>query len=207
MNRYDLLADVSFDQSGEETRVMHMHESLELHGIGRSAAVFRINGTRLVIKVFFPGFTHIAAEEAVVYETLEPLPQFPRLYEVGPNYIVIDYIEGKTLFECLTEGIWIDAAYVDDVDAALSAARRRGLTPSDVHLRNIILSSDGRIFLIDLARFRQGQQIDHQWEDLKRMYRIYRLRFVPKRYSERLLNAVAFWYRTVVFLLRIREQQ
>ncbi|TCI26309.1 protein kinase family protein [Exiguobacterium sp. SH3S2] len=198
MNCYEIYADVSFEQDVHETRVTAYHQDLELHGIGRSAAVFRVKDTRLVIKVFFPGYTQIAAEEAVIYRTLEGLPQFPHLYEVGPNYIVIDYIEGKTLFECLTEGIWIDAAYIEQVDEALIKARQLGLTPSDVHLRNIILSPQGRIYLIDLARFRQGQHIDHQWEDLKRMYRLYRLRFVPKRYSERLLNGIAYLYRTFV---------
>ncbi|TCI30060.1 protein kinase family protein [Exiguobacterium sp. SL-10] len=198
MNHYEQYAGVTFEQHGQETRVTAYHPDLELHGIGRSAAVFRIKATRLVIKVFFPGYTHIAAEEAVIYRTLEGLPQFPNLYEAGPTYIVIDYIEGKTLFECLIEGIWIDPAYIKQVDEALMAARRLGLTPSDVHLRNLILTPEGRIYLIDLARFRQGQQVDHQWEDLKRMYRVYRLRFMPKRYSERWLNGVAYLYRTFV---------
>lgn len=198
MNHYEQYANATFEQQGRETYVTAAHADLELHGIGRSAAVFRIKDTRLVIKVFFPDYTHIAAEEAVIYRTLEGLPQFPRLYEAGVNYIVIDYIEGKTLFECLTEGIWIDASYIQQVDAALIAARSLGLTPSDVHLRNLILTPEGRIYLIDLARFRQGQHVDHQWEDLKRMYRFYRLRFMPKRYSERLLNGVAYLYRTFV---------
>lgn len=198
MNHYEQYAGVTFEQHGQDTRVTAYHPDLELHGIGRSAAVFRIKATRLVIKVFFPGYTHIAGEEAVIYRKLEGLSQFPSLYEAGPNYIVIDYIEGKTLFECLIEGIWIDPAYIKQVDEALVAARRLGLTPSDVHLRNLILTPEGRIYLIDLARFRQGQQIDHQWEDLKRMYRLYRLRFMPKRYPERLLNGVAYLYRTFV---------
>lgn len=198
MNHYEQYAGVTFEQHGQDTRVTAYHPDLELHGIGRSAAVFRIKATRLVIKVFFPGYTHIAGEEAVIYRKLEGLSQFPSLYEAGPNYIVIDYIEGKTLFECLIEGIWIDPAYINQVDEALVAARRLGLTPSDVHLRNLILTPEGRIYLIDLARFRQGQQVDHQWEDLKRMYRLYRLRFMPKRYPERLLNGVAYLYRTFV---------
>lgn len=198
MNHYEQYAGVTFEQHGQDTRVTAYHPDLELHGIGRSAAVFRIKARRLVIKVFFPGYTHIAGEEAVIYRKLEGLSQFPSLYEAGPNYIVIDYIEGKTLFECLIEGIWIDPAYIKQVDEALVAARRLGLTPSDVHLRNLILTPEGRIYLIDLARFRQGQQIDHQWEDLKRMYRLYRLRFMPKRYPERLLNGVAYLYRTFV---------
>lgn len=198
MNHYDQYADVAFERQNHATHVAAYHPELDLHGIGRSAAVFRIKDTRLVIKVFFPDYAHIAVEEAVIYRTLEGVSHFPRLYEVGQNYIVIDYIEGMTLFECLTEGIWIDSEYIEQIDEALIKARQLGLTPSDVHLRNIILGPEGRIYLIDLARFRQGQHVDHQWEDLKRMYRLYRHRFVPKRYSARLLNSIAYFYRTFV---------
>lgn len=195
MNRYEPYADVAFEREEDVYRVVACHPDLTLHGIGRSAAVFRIRDTRLVIKVFFPGYEYIAIEEAAIYDTLGHLPYFPNHYETGPTYIVMDYIEGKTLFQCLTEGIWIDPSYIQLVDEALQTARRLGLTPSDVHLRNIILTPSGQIYLIDLARFRQGQRIDHQWEDLKRMYRLYRLRLMPKAYSPRFLNAVAYVYR------------
>lgn len=198
MDRFKKYADVSFEQGKQGVKVTKCHQHLELHGIGRSAAVFRLKGTNLVIKVFFPSHTKIAKEEAAIYKTLGNLPIYPRLYESGENYIVIDYIEGKTLFECLCEGIWISADYIQQVDDALVAAREIGLTPSDVHLRNIIISPGGRLHLIDLARFRQGQKVDHQWEDLKRMYRFYRLRFVPKRYPESFLNMVAYLYRTFI---------
>ncbi|WP_215142876.1 protein kinase family protein [Exiguobacterium qingdaonense] len=198
MRNYDQYADVTFDRVGDSFQVKAMHPELHLHGIGRSAAVFRLKEKDRVIKVFFPGYEQIAIEEAAIYEKLKGLPYFPTCYEAGDSYLVMDYIEGKTLFECLTEGIWIDSTYISVVDEALRQARLLGLTPSDVHLRNIILTPNGQIFLIDLARFRQGQQIDHQWEDLKRMYRLYRHGFIPKRYKAAFLNQIASLYRKFV---------
>ncbi|WP_214702988.1 MULTISPECIES: protein kinase family protein [unclassified Exiguobacterium] len=198
MSNYEQYADVTFDRIGDSFQVMAMHPELHLHGIGRSAAVLRLKEKDRVIKVFFPGYEQIATEEAAIYEKLKGLPYFPKCYESGASYIVMDYIEGKTLFECLTEGIWIDSTYISAVDESLRQARLLGLTPSDVHLRNIILTPNGQIFLIDLARFRQGQQIDHQWEDLKRMYRLYRFRFMPKQYDATFLNRIACLYRKFV---------
>jgi len=198
MSDYEQYADVTFEQVGDSFQVAAMHPDLRLHGIGRSAAVFRLKEKNRVIKVFFPGYEQIATEEAAIYKKLRGLPYFPKCYDSGPSYLVMDYIEGKTLFECLTEGVWIDPSYIEVVDEALRQARLLGLTPSDVHLRNIILTPNGQIFLIDLARFRQGQQIDHQWEDLKRMYRLYRYRFMPKQYDESLLNRIAYLYRKFV---------
>lgn len=198
MSNYDQYAAVTFERVGDSFRVAAMHPDLHFHGIGRSAAVFRLKDKERVIKVYFPGYEQIAIEEAAVYEKLKGLPYFPQCFESGDSYLVMDYIEGRTLFECLTEGIWIDPSYIRVVDEALRQARLLGLTPSDVHLRNIILTTEGQIVLIDLARFRQGQQIDHQWEDLKRMYRLYRHRVMPKRYDAKLLNQIAYMYRKFV---------
>ncbi|MBA9027129.1 hypothetical protein [Peribacillus huizhouensis] len=46
-------------------------------------------------------------------------PYFPSLTEAGSNYLVIDYIEGETLFECLKKGIPISEDQVKEVDRAL----------------------------------------------------------------------------------------
>ncbi|MDI5789968.1 hypothetical protein PO124_21010 [Bacillus licheniformis] len=40
-----------------------------------------------------------------------------------------------------------------EVDRALNDARRKGLNPSDIHLRNLILTPSGTIKVIDVARF------------------------------------------------------
>ncbi|RXT13705.1 protein kinase family protein [Ammoniphilus sp. CFH 90114] len=169
--------------------------SLQLIGEGRSAFVYRIQSTDKVVKIFFPSFTHLAKEEASIYQVLQGVRYYPELHETGPNYLVIDYIEGHTLFECLTKGIEITDKHTTEVDKALRLARAKGLNPSDIHLRNIMITTNDQIKLIDVARFRQSKECT-QWDDLKVAFnRFYRLRFFPKKIPAFILNLIAALYK------------
>ncbi|MGD7044377.1 protein kinase family protein [Jeotgalibacillus proteolyticus] len=196
MDIYKQYADsIEFAQQYGKTVINAHHPDLFISGIGRSAAAFRIRDTELVIKVYFPEFTFIAAEEAEIYNLLAGSRYYPSLHDAGQNYLVIDFVDGYTLFQCLTEGKRIYKKNIEEVDAALSEARNAGLTPSDVHLRNILVTSDGSTKLIDLARFRQVKDQDTQWENLKGVFPLYERFFFPKKIPETILNAVAYLYK------------
>ena len=159
MKSYNELAQsVTFSRRGSKILLQSKHENLELVGIGRSAFVFKIKSTEKVLKVFFSPFIAVAKEEAQIYRKLQGIDYFPTLYEAGENYLVIDYLNGLTFFECLSRGIVISPQYIKEVDQALLRARQRGLNPSDIHLRNLFLTSSGEIKVIDVARFRQKKK-------------------------------------------------
>ncbi|MYL61498.1 protein kinase family protein, partial [Virgibacillus halodenitrificans] len=86
---------------------------------GRSAAVFLIKDTDLALKVFHPYFESITKAETNIYRQLEGIHFYPNMYEAGQNFIVIDYIEGTTLFDCLIEGIPIKEETIYQVEKAL----------------------------------------------------------------------------------------
>ncbi|MFC4556850.1 protein kinase family protein [Virgibacillus kekensis] len=168
---------------------------LEYIGAGRSAVVFRIKSTNKALKLFYPEFEEVALEEAAIYRVLQGNPYYPTLYEAGDNFLLIDYIEGRTLFECLTIGERISEMHIKEVDRALAYAKEKGLTPSDIHLRNIILTNEGNIRLIDVARFRQNRSCQ-QWNDLKRVYySFYNKPFFPKRIPTQVLDSIAVTYK------------
>nr|WP_239587055.1 protein kinase family protein [Bacillus ectoiniformans] len=170
-------------------------ESLTLIGMGRSAFVFKVPSDNKALKVFFPEFKAIAQEEAEIYRMLKGIPQFPELHESGDNYLVIDYIEGLTLFDCLTQGIPIDPEKIQEVDRVLMLAKKRGLNPSDIHLRNILFTSKGEIKMIDVARFRQTKDC-LQWRDLKRAFHWFYFKpFCPKKIPAHVLNMIAAVYK------------
>lgn len=196
MKRYRNLAkSVVFTKKGSKVVLNGKDDGLELIGVGRSAFAFRIRGTDHVLKVFFPPFEKIAEEEAEIYKTLEGLPFFPALHESGINYLVIDFVQGTTLFECLVKGIPIATSFIKEVDDALQLARERGLNPSDIHLRNIIVTPSGNIQLIDVARFRQTKNCS-QWDDLKSaFYKFYTHKRFPKKVPEYAMNAIAYFYK------------
>ncbi|MFD1708190.1 protein kinase family protein [Siminovitchia sediminis] len=194
--KYQHLAEsVKFQYKEHKPIIVSHAPTLQLIGMGRSAAVFKIEHTEKVLKVFFPEFAHIAQEEASVYDLVHHLDYYPDMYESGPNYIVIDFIHGYTFFDCLTHGIPLSEKDIMEVDDALSLAREQGLNPSDIHLRNIILTPDHQIKVIDVARFRQSKKC-HQWEDLKKgFYYFYAKPFFPKKIPAKLLNSIAYFYK------------
>lgn len=196
MKRYEHLAkSVIYSKKGSKVSLQEKDPGLQLIGEGRSAFAFRICGTDLVLKVFFPQYERIAAEESEIYRELDGNPFFPLLHESGRNYLVIDYVQGMTIFQCLANGMPIAAEHINEVDSAIKLAREKGLNPSDIHLRNIIITPEGEIRLIDVARFRQTKRCS-QWDDLKMaFYTFYRHDMFPKKLPESAMNAVAFLYK------------
>jgi predicted Ser/Thr protein kinase len=201
MNSHDYANSIVFDSNRGSIRVKQHHKDLVQIGTGRSACVFRIKGTNKVIKVFPSQFTHIAQIESDIYRMLTHIDYFPTIYETGPNFLIMDYIKGETLFSCLNKGIPIDIKHINEVDHILDLVRKVGLNPSDIHLRNIIITPDNKIKMIDVARFKQEKQCT-QWEDLKNGYiRFYQHPLFPKKFPEPILNLIAALYkRKIIFV-------
>ncbi|WP_404350410.1 protein kinase family protein [Sutcliffiella horikoshii] len=194
---YQQLAEsVVFKRTQKNVAVESYNDKqLTMAGSGRSAYVFKLKNTKKVLKVFYPPFEHLAKREAKIYKKLEGISYFPVMHASGENYIVIDYIDGLTLFECLVKGKHIDENVLDEVDHAILLAKNRGLNPSDIHLHNILITSDGKVKLIDVVRFEQVKQCS-QWDDLKRgYYKYYKKRIFPRKLPSKLLLMIAFFYK------------
>lgn len=191
----ELASSVKITTKKNKPKLLGYDTSLTLIGTGRSAYAFKIAQTNKVLKVFFPKFTHLAKEEAEVYKRLHYIEYYPALYEAGSNYLVIDYIEGATLFECLTNGIVITDDIVLEIDWAIQLARQEGLNPSDIHLRNLFLTLDHTVKIIDVARYRQTQDCV-RWRDLKyAFFHYYKKRYFPKKIPAFMLNIIAVLYK------------
>ncbi|WP_252503027.1 protein kinase family protein [Sporosarcina sp. Marseille-Q4943] len=194
MNTYEELSRTV--QIDHNNRLLKYDESSLIHvGTGRSAFVFKIKSTMKAMKVFFPACSHIAKEEAGIYGELQDIVYYPSVYASGVNFIVIDFIEGLTLFDCIVQGKVIERTHIAEIDHALSLATARGLNPSDIHLRNILITIDNDVKIIDVARFRQKKDCQ-QWDNLKRAYRqFYCKRFFPKEIPAVFLNTIAWLYK------------
>ncbi|WNF38408.1 protein kinase family protein [Bacillaceae bacterium IKA-2] len=200
MQTYNELAQsVKFKIKGSKIVIADKNPQLDFAGEGRSAFVFKIRSTNKVLKVFLPPFSHLAQVEAEIYKDLLGNPFYPVLYEYGTNYIVIDYIEGNTLFNCLLKGILITNDQIKEIDYALLLTKENGLNPSDIHLRNILITPRGSIKLIDVARFRQIKPCS-QWNDIKTIFeKYYKKQLFPKMIPAFLLNLIAFLYKKNFF--------
>lgn len=190
----ELANSVEIKSSKYGASVISKDPSLELIGSGKSAFVFKVRSTGKALKVFYPDFEKVALEEAEIYKILGSNPYFPTLYESGRNFLLIDFVEGNTLFDCLTHGIRLTETNIIEIDHALYLVKLQGLTPSDIHLRNIILTTEGNVKLIDVARFRQTKNFQ-QWDDLRKaFYMFYNKAYFPKRFPVFVLNGIAYLY-------------
>ncbi|GGP14721.1 RIO1 family regulatory kinase/ATPase domain-containing protein [Oceanobacillus neutriphilus] len=200
-SRYDHFAStVLFAKRNGRIKVLRHHDDLKLYGTGRSAAVFKIKNEHRVIKIFYPAFEKTAIEEKQNYEKLNGSHYYPNVYEAGTNYLVMDFIEGKTFFECLAEGIPLKPHYIEHVDNGLQFAKAAGLNPSDIHLHNLILTKNEEVRIIDVARFSQ-EKMCTQWEDLKDGYtRYYQHTYFPKKIPRRVMYSVSKLYRLYKYI-------
>src|SRR5205814_1467692 len=94
-------------------------------------------------------------------------PNVCTIYEVSEEgdcaFIAMEYVDGRRLDTVLLGGLLIDEAieYAHQVADALAHAHEHGVTHGDLKSANVIVSSDGRVKVVDfgLAR-RQPSDLD-----------------------------------------------
>jgi Tol biopolymer transport system component/predicted Ser/Thr protein kinase len=128
-------------------------------GAGGMGEVFRAVDTRLkrtvAIKVAKENFGERFEREARAIAALNH-PNICTLYDVGPNYLVMELIEGKPLKGPLPQEQALQ--YAAQICDALDVAHRKGITHRDLKPGNILVTKQG-VKLLDfgLARMAPGE--------------------------------------------------
>ena len=131
-------------------------------GAGGMGEVYRARDTRLgrdvAIKISHGQFTERFEREARAIATLNH-PNICTLHDVGPNYLVMELIEGAPLKGPLPLGQALK--FSEQILDALDAAHQKGITHRDLKPANIVVTKTG-IKLLDfgLAKFgRAGESL------------------------------------------------
>ena len=127
------------------------YEILAAIGAGGMGEVYKARDTRLdrivAIKVSQEKFTDRFEREARAVAALNH-PRICTLHDVGPDYLIMEYVEGKPL-----EGpLPLDQAlrYAVEICDALDHAHRRGVIHRDLKPSNILITKSG-IKLLDFG--------------------------------------------------------
>src|ERR1700689_5752517 len=81
------------------------------------------------------------------------------LYDVGPNYLVMELIEGPTLAERIAQGpipLEEALAIAKQIAAALEAAHEKPIVHRDLKPANVKIKPDGQIKVLDFGLAKSG---------------------------------------------------
>jgi len=138
------------------------YEILALIGAGGMGEVYKATDTRLhrevAIKVSAERFSERFEREARAIASLNH-PNICTLYDVGPNYLVMELVEGPTLAEQIKSGpIALEEALgiAGQIAEALEAAQGKGIQHRDLKPGNIKIKPDGTVKVLDFGLAKLG---------------------------------------------------
>ena len=133
------------------------YEIIDLLGAGGMGEVYRARDTRLdrnvALKISAQQFTDRFSREAKVISSLNH-PRICTLHDVGPNFLVMELVEGETLAERIAHGpIALDEALplARQIVEGLEAAHEKGVIHRDLKPANIKITPDGDIKVLDFG--------------------------------------------------------
>ena len=138
------------------------YEILEPIGKGGMGEVCRARDTRLnrdvAVKVSAEQFSERFEREARAIASLNH-PNICHLYDVGPNYLVMELVEGPTLAERIKQGampLEEALAIAGQIADALDAAHEKGVVHRDLKPGNIKVRPDGTVKVLDFGLAKMG---------------------------------------------------
>src|SRR5215468_3164096 len=127
------------------------YEILAQIGAGGMGEVYKARDTRLnrtvAVKVCKEQFSERFHKEAEAIAALNH-PRICTLYDVGPDYLVMEYVEGQPLKGPLPVERAVE--YASQILDALDAAHRQGIVHRDLKPANILLTKNG-VKLLDFG--------------------------------------------------------
>jgi Tol biopolymer transport system component len=138
------------------------YEILSPIGAGGMGEVYRAKDTRLpreaAIKVSALKFSERFAREAHVIASLNH-PNITTLYDVGPDYLVMELVDGPTLADRIKQGpLTLDEAsnIARQIADALDYAHERGVVHRDLKPGNVKIRPDGVVKVLDFGLAKSG---------------------------------------------------
>src|SRR6202049_2838760 len=138
------------------------YEILAPIGKGGMGEVYRARDTRLnrdvAVKVSAERFSERFEREARAIASLNH-PNICHLYDVGPDYLVMELVEGPTLAERIKESaipLEESLAIAGQIADALEAAHEKGVVHRDVKPGNVKVKSDGTVKVLDFGLAKMG---------------------------------------------------
>ena len=142
------------------------YEILAPLGAGGMGEVYRARdprmGREVAVKMAFEHFTERFSREVRAVAALNH-PNICHLYDVGPNYLVMELVEGPTLSDRIKEGpvpLEETLTLAKQIADALEAAHEKGIVHRDLKPANIKVRPDGTVKVLDFGLAKMAEPTD-----------------------------------------------
>src|SRR5215470_1120019 len=148
-------------QPGQSLGPYRIESFLAAGGMGE---VYRATDTRLhrqvAIKLCAGRFSERFEREARVIASLNH-PHICQIYDVGPNYLVMELVEGPTLADRIRQGALTTdeaLAIARQITEALEAAHEKGVVHRDLKPANVKVRPDGTVKILDFGLAKASEE-------------------------------------------------
>ncbi|MGC3792204.1 hypothetical protein [Priestia aryabhattai] len=154
IKKIDLLNDKIFGHSsqkliGEKENKLIDFKKCEVVGRGKDGVIYQLTSNQC-IKVFFKEEVYKRELEAI--QAGQSSSIIPRLYDYGPNYIVMEYIKGISLAKYLKKNRQITQSLVIKLINLCDELKKLNFSRRDTELRHVLMNEQGNLKIIDLKR-------------------------------------------------------
>ena len=154
-----MAADCNLSLIGQQLSHYRITEKIGSGGMGE---VYRVRDIRLqrdvAVKVSRDPFSERFEREARLVAALNH-PNICTLHDVGPNYLVMELVEGLTLAERIQKSAIPRKealSIAKQIATALDVAHEKGIVHRDLKPSNIKIKSDGTVKLLDFGLAKTG---------------------------------------------------
>ncbi|MCM3186875.1 kinase [Priestia megaterium] len=121
----------------------------EVVGKGKDGVIYQLTSNQC-IKVFFK--EEVYKKELEAMQVGQSSSIIPRLYDYGPNYIVMEYIKGISLAKYLKKNRHITKSIVRQLISLFDELKKLNFSRRDTELRHVLMNEQGILKVIDLKR-------------------------------------------------------
>ena len=146
MNDFTLIKVERVETNGKKDLIIDNPTTLKIIGKGSQGAVFQISDDRCVKIYVNP---NAAIKEGKALEAAKDLNIVPQLFEVGPNYVVMEYLKGQNLKDYLKQTKRLPETVTKQIIMIRKELKRVGFTRIKTSIGHFIVTSGNVLKAID----------------------------------------------------------